>query len=95
MLDELREYQRNIFKKNNFSYKRYFHQEINLDKKLIGIVGARGVGKTTFLIQYLKELETPFSKKLYISADIITISSLFDVANQFYKEEANQKNIIK
>jgi len=87
MLNELREYQRNIFKKNNFTYKRYFHKEINLDKKLVGIVGARGVGKTTYLIQYLKEIDLPFSQKLYISADTITISSLFDVANAFYKEE--------
>jgi len=87
MLNELREYQRIIFKKNNFSYKRYFHKTLNLDKKLVGIVGARGVGKTTYLIQYLKELNIPFSKKLYISADTITIPSLFEVANAFYKEE--------
>jgi len=87
MLDELREYQRIIFKKNNFKYKRYFYKTLNLDKKLVGIVGARGVGKTTYLIQYLKELDLPFSKKLYISADTITIPSLFEVANAFYKEE--------
>ena len=87
MLDELRDYQRTIFNKNNFIYKRYFHQTLNLDKKLVGIIGARGVGKTTYLIQYLKELDLPFSKKLYISADTITIPSLFEVANAFYKEE--------
>jgi len=87
MLDELREYQRKIFQKNNFSYERYFHHTIDLNKKLIGIVGARGVGKTTFLIQYLKKLDFPFSKKLYISADTINISSLFDVAEAFSKEE--------
>jgi len=87
MLDELRAYQHTIFKKNDFTYKRYFHKTLNLDKKLVGIVGARGVGKTTYLIQYLKELDLPFSKKLYISADTITIPSLFEVANAFYKEE--------
>ena len=87
MLNELREYQRTIFKKSDFSYKRYFHKSLNLDKKLVGIIGARGVGKTTYLIQYLKELDLPFSKKLYISADTINISSLFEVANTFYKEE--------
>ena len=87
MLNELREYQRSIFNKNNFTYKRYFHKTLNLDKKLVGIIGARGVGKTTYLIQYLKELDLPFSKKLYISADTITIPSLFEVANAFYKEE--------
>ena len=62
MLDELRDYQRTIFNKNNFRYKRYFHKTLNLDKKLVGIIGARGVGKTTYLIQYLKELDLPFSK---------------------------------
>jgi len=87
MLDELRDYQRIIFTKNNFTYKRYFHKTLNLDKKLVGIIGARGVGKTTYLIQYLKALDLPFSKKLYISADTITIPSLFEVANAFYKEE--------
>ena len=86
-LDELREYQRKLFEVNNFAYKRYFHDTINLDKKLVGIVGARGVGKTTYLLQYLKALDIPFSKKLYISADIITIPSLFEVANSFSKEE--------
>jgi len=87
MLEELRDYQKKIFQKNDFSYERYFHKSINLNQKLIGIIGARGVGKTTFLIQYLKKLDIPFSKKLYISADIITIDSLFDVAEAFAKEE--------
>lgn len=87
MLGELREYQRKLFAKNNFSYKRYFFASINLNKKLVGIVGARGVGKTTYLIQYLKALDMPFSQKLYISADIITIPSLFEVAESFSKEE--------
>ena len=55
---------------------------------MTGIVGARGVGKTTFLIQYLKTLDIPFEQKLYISADTITIPSLFEVAEEFVKEEA-------
>ncbi len=87
MLDELRDYQLKIFNKINFKYKRYFHKELDLNKKLVGIIGARGVGKTTYLIQYLKDTDIPFSKKLYISADIINIPSLFEVAEQFYKEE--------
>lgn len=86
MLEDLKEYQRKLFNKVDFKYKRYFHN-LNLDKKLVGIIGARGVGKTTFLIQYLKELELPFSKKLYISADIINIPSLYEVAEAFSKEE--------
>jgi len=87
VLDELRLYQRRFFEKTNFEYKRYFHKTINLNKKLVGIVGARGVGKTTYLLQYLKELDLPFNQKLYISADTISIPSLFEVALSFSKEE--------
>jgi len=87
MLDEIRNYQRKIFKKNSFKYKRYFHDTINFTSNLTGVVGARGVGKTTFLIQYLKELDIPFDQKLYLSADAISIPSLFEVAEDFSKEE--------
>jgi len=87
MLEEIRNYQRKIFKKNQFSYKRYFHNRVKFGSTLTGLVGARGVGKTTFLIQYLKALELPFEQKLYLSADAITIPSLFDVAEDFSKED--------
>ena len=36
--------------------KRYLYYEINWNNKLIGIKGARGTGKTTLLLQKLKEL---------------------------------------
>ncbi|MFW6308061.1 MAG: AAA family ATPase [Campylobacterales bacterium] len=87
MLDEIREYQRRIFDKHSFTYKRYFHKSIDMSSRFIGIVGARGVGKTTFLIQYLKELDVPFSQKLYISADALRLPSLFEVADEFSKED--------
>lgn len=35
--------------------RRYLMDEINWNDRLIGITGARGVGKTTFLLQYVKE----------------------------------------
>ena len=61
-------------------------KEVNFNQKLIGIVGARGVGKTTFLLQYLKENTLVLSKKLYFSADAVDIDSLFDIAYGFSKE---------
>ena len=69
----------------NFSYKRYLYKEIDFTQKLIGIIGARGSGKTTFLLQYLKEHKLPLSKKLYFSADSISLESLFDIAYEFNK----------
>ncbi|SFO87340.1 AAA family ATPase [Hydrogenimonas thermophila] len=85
MLDEIRELQKLLLKKVKTQYKRYFFYKINFDR-LTGIIGARGAGKTTFLLQYLKENPLPMSKKLYISADAIKIDSLFDIAKSFESE---------
>jgi len=72
-------------KNQNQTYKRYMWKTINHTDKLIGIIGARGVGKTTYILQYLKELDIPIEKKLYISADNFAIaeSSLLEIAREF------------
>jgi len=65
--------------------KRYFYDEIDHQDKLIGIIGARGVGKTTYILNYLKSSPLSLSKKLYLSADNIDLSnaSLIDIAKEF------------
>jgi len=83
ILTILKEYQQNYFKMYHQTYKRYIFKEINFNSKLIGIVGARGVGKTTFLLQYLQDNPIPISKKLYFSVDNIDIDSIFDIAYLF------------
>jgi len=77
----------NLISLCDIKHKRYFYNVINFDQKLVGIVGARGVGKTTTLLQYLQNLSLPFHKKLYISADMIEIVDvhLFEVAKAFEK----------
>jgi len=82
MLQEARELQQLLLKKQTKKYKRYFYNRFDFDR-LSGIIGARGVGKTTFLIQYLKGHELALSKKLYVSADSIKIDSLFELAKVF------------
>ena len=66
-------------------HKRYFYDHVDWDDRLIGLIGARGVGKTTFILNYLKNLDMPLSKKLYISADSIDAagSSLIEIAKKF------------
>ncbi|NPA50618.1 MAG: ATP-binding protein [Epsilonproteobacteria bacterium] len=72
---------------NNLSKvkKRYFYDKIDHSDKLIGIIGARGVGKTTYILNYLKNLELPLAKKLYFSADNINLynSSILEIAKEF------------
>jgi predicted AAA+ superfamily ATPase len=69
-------------------YKRYLFKKVDFTEKLIGITGARGVGKTTFLLQYLKENHLPLNKKLYINAEFLEYSflKLYDLAEEFEKK---------
>ena len=39
----------------NCKFRRYLHKKINWDARLIGIKGARGVGKTTLMLQHIKD----------------------------------------
>ena len=84
MFEEIKELQSLLLKKYKTNYKRYFYEKFDFDR-LNGILGARGVGKTTFLLWYLKQSKLPNSKKLYISADSIKIESLFEIAKEFEK----------
>ena len=87
MLNKFRNFQNVLLKRTSINYKRYFYNELDNNEKLFAILGARGVGKTTALLQYIKELNLPTNQKLYISADWIDTESLFEIANSFYKED--------
>ncbi|BBG66373.1 ATPase component BioM of energizing module of biotin ECF transporter [Hydrogenimonas sp.] len=87
MIEKLFRKQEYIYKKiENITYKRYFFDIVDFSERLIGLIGARGIGKTTFLLQYLNSLDLPDTKKLYFSVDSIVASNmkLFDVAEDFY-----------
>jgi len=67
-------------------FKRYLYEKVSWDNRMIGIIGARGVGKTTLILQHIKEnLDT--KKALYVSADDMYFGEnrLFDLADDFYK----------
>lgn len=53
------------------AFSRYLLHEIRWDNRLIGIKGARGVGKTTLILQQLKRLALPITKAAYFSLDDI------------------------
>jgi len=53
---------------------------------MIGIIGARGVGKTTLILQHIKE-NLDSKRALYVSADDMYFgeNKLYDLADDFYK----------
>ena len=53
----------------NLDFKRYLHEKINWDSRLIGIKGARGVGKSTLLLQHIKERFPDLQHVFYASLD--------------------------
>ena len=68
------------------NFLRYLHDSINWKNRMIAILGERGVGKTTLMLQKIK-LDGS-ANTLYFSADNIYFAqhSLFDTANEFYRK---------
>jgi len=54
-MDEIIRNQIFLINNLNVKFKRDFINNLNINEKLIGIKGTRGVGKTTLLLQFLKE----------------------------------------
>lgn len=88
MLEKIRKYQTRLQKSFNTTYRRYLFGEIDFNDKMIAIFGARGVGKTTLLFQYLKELQEHDKNALYISLDYPFLSSvdLIELVETFVEE---------
>ncbi|MBR4713444.1 MAG: ATP-binding protein [Paludibacteraceae bacterium] len=69
-------------------YERSLMNEINWDARLIAVRGARGVGKTTMLLQHIKkEYGTDPQSALYASLDHLyfTRHTLLDLAETYHK----------
>jgi len=67
-------------------FLRYMHNRIDWSARMIGVAGARGVGKTTLLLQHIKLCLDP-DKTVFIDVGDLYFSEnrLFDFANTFYK----------
>lgn len=77
-------------KSTDLTFRRYLRNEINWNNRLIGITGARGVGKTTLILQHIKErFKTNIENVLYVSLDNLYFSktTLSDFADEFVKQD--------
>lgn len=89
-MEQLFEIQRVIieeFEKLPF-YPRKIFKKITLDNRINGVVGFRGVGKTTFLLRKVIEKGAKERKALYISADNLYFleNKLIDLVDQLHKK---------
>lgn len=88
MVDEsLYAYMRLQLELTTSGFHRYLYERVNWSARMVAITGARGVGKSTMVLQYLNAQPSD-SKFLYVSADHTYFSthSLVDVADEFSKD---------
>lgn len=86
-MDRLRNWFYASIQRVNSSFKRYLWSEIQWNSRLIILLGARGVGKTTLLLQYIKTNLPINEQTLYVSLDDIYFSqtNLIDFVDEFKK----------
>ncbi len=83
----LREISDKKIKGTSLSFVRFLMASIDWNNRLIGISGARGAGKTTLILQYLKKQYKFSEEAIYIELDHLYFAehSLYDFADEFEK----------
>lgn len=85
-MEQLFELFRRLLKLTDTSYIRYLHDRIDWSARMVGVVGGRGVGKTTMLLQHIKLFHS-VDDTLFVNADDLYFAKhrLFDLASDFYR----------
>ena len=53
-MNSLFEYSNQLIARVDTTFIRYSYHQMNWQNRLIGLIGPRGVGKTTLVLQYIK-----------------------------------------
>jgi len=85
------EFMESQLKQTTSTFHRYMYDQISWESRMFGLVGPRGVGKSTMILQYIKE-HRDLRHILYIGADHLYFSShtLIETVDEFAKEGGEQ-----
>lgn len=85
------EFMEGQLKQTTSAFHRYMYDKISWESRMFGLVGPRGVGKSTMILQYIKEYRDS-RRMFYISADHLYFSShtLVETLDEFAKEGGGQ-----
>lgn len=85
-MEQLFQYSNQLITQVDTAFKRYVHHDINWQNRLIGLIGPRGVGKTTLVLQYIKE-NLDSAHTLYVTTEdfYFATHSLIELADSFVK----------
>jgi uncharacterized protein len=86
-MDKLLEKSNRIIQSVQYQYERHVIGKINWEWRMNGIIGARGTGKTTLLLQKLQQLRKEGHDVLYVRLDDLyfTDHGIYEVAEAFRK----------
>jgi len=75
-----------LLRETSSGFYRYMYDRIDWDARMIGLTGPRGVGKTTMILQHIKDKLTS-SQTLYVTAEdfFFAENRLLDLADSFVK----------
>ena len=82
-MDDLVRIYKKLLRETDTRFLRYLYDEIDWKNRIVGIRGARGVGKTTLMLQHIKKELNP-EESLYVNADDLYFSNhrLIDLAER-------------
>ncbi len=89
MISQILATHKRLLQATKSTHHRYIFDKFNIDNRLTGLIGARGTGKTTLLLQFIKEKIKKPNEVLYVSLDNIHFSndSLFNFVNEMIETE--------
>ena len=75
-----------LIQHTNFAHHRYIYKIFNVNNRLTGLIGPRGTGKTTLLLQFIKE-NLHIDECIYVSLDnmYFTQNNLIEFVNELYE----------
>ena len=87
----LTEYMEGQLKQTTSTFHRYMYDKISWESRMFGLVGPRGVGKSTMVLQYIK-VHRDSRRLFYISADHLYFSlhTIVETVDEFAKEGGEQ-----
>lgn len=87
-MNALYDYQNQLIASTDFSFRRSMLDSIEWNERLIGLTGAKGVGKTTCLLQHLSESKRLGKSCLYLSIDDLSnpYPSILSLAKEFIRQ---------
>ncbi|MBR1542982.1 MAG: AAA family ATPase [Bacteroidaceae bacterium] len=85
------EFMEGQLKQTTSTFHRYMYSQISWESRMFGLIGPRGVGKSTMILQYVKE-HWDKRQMLYVTADHLYFSShtLAETVEEFVKEGGEQ-----